>query len=260
MRRLLRAAAAGATRTRGAATLAAALLLAGPAWAAPLTGDARVVDGDTLRLSLPGGAEEKIRVLDIDAPEAGQNCRDAKGRSWRCGEAATAMAARLAALGPMRCEGEGRDKYGRLLAACAAADGRDLGGALVGAGLALAYRRFSDRYVPQEIDAFKAGRGMWAGAFDKPWDWRHGRRSAASAGDLAGDKAQGLFGAPEAPVAAASAPAGCAIKGNISGNGQIYHMPGQADYDRTRISAKRGERWFCSEEEARAAGWRRAKR
>ena len=50
------------------------------------------------------------------------------------------------------------------------------------------------------------------------------------------------------------------IKGNISGNGRIYHMPGQYDYARTRINTGKGERWFCSEAEARAAGWRAAKR
>ncbi|WP_454015299.1 sunset domain-containing protein [Aquamicrobium terrae] len=54
---------------------------------------------------------------------------------------------------------------------------------------------------------------------------------------------------------------GCKIKGNISSKGErIYHLPGQENYDRTRISERKGERWFCSENEARAAGWRKAKR
>lgn len=52
----------------------------------------------------------------------------------------------------------------------------------------------------------------------------------------------------------------CNIKGNVSTRGErIYHVPGQDYYDETRISAAHGERWFCSEEEARAAGWRRSK-
>ena len=52
----------------------------------------------------------------------------------------------------------------------------------------------------------------------------------------------------------------CNIKGNVSTQGErIYHVPGQKYYDDTRISASHGERWFCSEEEARAAGWRRSK-
>lgn len=52
----------------------------------------------------------------------------------------------------------------------------------------------------------------------------------------------------------------CNIKGNVSTRGErIYHVPGQKYYDETRISASHGERWFCSEEEARAAGWRRSR-
>lgn len=53
----------------------------------------------------------------------------------------------------------------------------------------------------------------------------------------------------------------CNIKGNISYNTgeRIYHLPGQAYYEETRISTGNGERWFCSEEEARAAGWRKSR-
>lgn len=59
-----------------------------------------------------------------------------------------------------------------------------------------------------------------------------------------------------APVSAQE----CNIKGNVSTQGErIYHVPGQKYYDDTRISASHGERWFCSEDEARAAGWRRSK-
>lgn len=54
----------------------------------------------------------------------------------------------------------------------------------------------------------------------------------------------------------------CNIKGNISiNNGQrIYHVPGQEYYLDTVIRSDYGERWFCSEAEARAAGWRKARR
>lgn len=52
----------------------------------------------------------------------------------------------------------------------------------------------------------------------------------------------------------------CAIKGNISTSGErIYHVPGQRYYNDTAISLFQGERWFCSEGEARTAGWRRSK-
>jgi hypothetical protein len=56
-----------------------------------------------------------------------------------------------------------------------------------------------------------------------------------------------------------SSDAACAIKGNISGAGRIYHMPGSATYERTRIERADGERWFCTREEAEAAGWRPAR-
>ncbi|MBP2236147.1 hypothetical protein J2Z31_002661 [Sinorhizobium kostiense] len=53
---------------------------------------------------------------------------------------------------------------------------------------------------------------------------------------------------------------GCDIKGNISQNSgeRIYHLPGQEYYSQTRVSYLHGERWFCSEEAAREAGWRKA--
>ncbi len=58
------------------------------------------------------------------------------------------------------------------------------------------------------------------------------------------------------------APSGCVIKGNISistGN-KLYHLPGMRDYESTIISPEHGERWFCTEAEAIANGWRKAPR
>ncbi len=52
----------------------------------------------------------------------------------------------------------------------------------------------------------------------------------------------------------------CNIKGNVSTKGErIYHVPGQKYYNDTVIQSSHGERWFCSEAEARAAGWRKSK-
>ena len=60
--------------------------------------------------------------------------------------------------------------------------------------------------------------------------------------------------------ASACTQAGCLIKGNISSSGErIYHVPGQRYYDKTLINGLQGERWFCTEQEAIAAGWRKAK-
>jgi hypothetical protein len=52
----------------------------------------------------------------------------------------------------------------------------------------------------------------------------------------------------------------CSIKGNVSRSGErIYHVSGGRFYDRTKIDEGAGERFFCSEDEAAAAGWRRSK-
>jgi hypothetical protein len=63
------------------------------------------------------------------------------------------------------------------------------------------------------------------------------------------------------PQGCASPPPGCDIKGNISQKTgeRIYHLPGQRWYGKTVISPEDGEAWFCTEEEAEANGWRRAK-
>ncbi|MEW5857811.1 MAG: cold shock domain-containing protein, partial [Cyanobacteriota bacterium] len=54
----------------------------------------------------------------------------------------------------------------------------------------------------------------------------------------------------------------CNIKGNISvGTGnKIYHVPGAEDYESTRIDPASGEKWFCTEAEAIANGWRKSPR
>jgi hypothetical protein len=106
---------------------------------------------------------------------------------------------------------------------------------MVSAGWARAYLRYSRDYAAEERDAEQARRGLWAGSFEAPWDFRRARRVAA--------------------VSATPAP-DCPIKGNISANGRIYHTPSSRWYDRTAIDPSKGERWFCSEREARDAGWR----
>ena len=52
----------------------------------------------------------------------------------------------------------------------------------------------------------------------------------------------------------------CRIKGNVSASGErIYHLPSDRSYAITRIDWWKGEHWFCSESEARRAGFRRAR-
>ncbi len=150
---------------RSAGLCAALLVLAlAPAGAGAITGEAVVVDGDTLLIGT-----ERIRLYGIDAPESNQDCGD----GWPCGREATSTMEDLTAGGPVRCEGETRDIYGRLIAVCYAGS-LDIGGDLVRQGLALAYRYYSMAYVEHENEARQHGRGMWSGAFVAPWDWRRG--------------------------------------------------------------------------------------
>jgi hypothetical protein len=60
----------------------------------------------------------------------------------------------------------------------------------------------------------------------------------------------------------ATPPAGCQIKGNINlkTGDRVYHVPGQMHYDNVTIEPERGEKWFCTEDEALANGWKRARR
>ncbi|WP_312895214.1 thermonuclease family protein [Microvirga sp.] len=144
------------------------------------------------------------------------------------------------------CEQRDIDRYNRVVAVCSAG-GEDLNGWLVQQGYAVAYRQYSTDYVSHENGAKKAKRGVWAGGFTPPWDWRRGDRR---------DSPSTVSG----PAAASKPPAGtsgCKIKGNINTKGDwIFHVPGSRDYDRTQINEGAGERWFCSESEALAAGWR----
>lgn len=143
--------------------------LSGPARPETLSGNARVIDGDTLVL-----AGERIRMDAIDAPETRQRC-SRSGRPWACGKAATQAMRKLVGRNRVRCEVSGHDRYGRAIAACFAG-GRDLQEELVRQGLALAYRRYSSRYVPAEDAARTARVGIWAGSFVEPWRWRRQQR------------------------------------------------------------------------------------
>jgi hypothetical protein len=68
-------------------------------------------------------------------------------------------------------------------------------------------------------------------------------------------------GAPPSDARGCSPPQGCDIIGSISidTREKIYHVPGGEYYDRTIIRLEYGERWFCTEQEAIANGWRRSK-
>lgn len=207
-----------------------------PAMALELSGRAWVVDGDTLVLG-----SEMLRLFGIDAPEAGQTCADGAGRYYDCGAAAARQLEEMVAGGRIDCTGDERDRYGRLIAVCRR-EGRDLNREMVAAGWARAFVRYSRAYAAEESAAAAARRGLWAGGFEAPWDFRRAARERVGTMNVAG-----------------TASGHCDIKGNISKRGRIYHTPASPDYSATRINPARGERWFCSEAEARAAGWRPAR-
>jgi endonuclease YncB( thermonuclease family) len=132
-----------------------------------LTGPATVVDADTLVV-----AGQRVRLDAADAPELRQTCVRG-GVTWPCGrDAAQALRQRIGTR-DVRCEPRGRDRFDRVLASCRVG-GDDIGAWLVGEGLAVAYTRYSWRYLPQEAAARWHGRGMWGGDFDRPEDWRRG--------------------------------------------------------------------------------------
>ncbi len=221
--------------------------------AEPINGIALVTDGDTIVIG-----KSRIRLEGIDAPETDQVCIDDKRQRFPCGLRARDALRELIGGQAIRCAGDAVDRYGRLLMTCWAGV-RDINSAMVEAGWALAYTRYSDRYVPQERVAREHSRGLWAGAFIAPWDWRHRGPMTVILGSVAVPiDAQSMLlpSNSDAP----SPVTGCTIKGNISRNGErIYHLRGMQDYDKVRIVDRNGERWFCTEDEARAAGWRRAR-
>lgn len=193
-------------------------------------GTINVIDADTIDV---GGV--RVRLFGIDAPEMGQPC-SANGREWDCGAWATDAVRDRYEGKPATCSQFDTDRYGRVVAQCVV-DGHDMGSAIVSSGLAWAYRRYSDVYDLDEKAAAVAERGLWAVSVQMPSAFRATR-----------------FADDPPPQQ------GCTIKGNISGNGRIYHMPGGDGYSRTRINTANGERWFCSPSEAEAAGWRASRR
>ena len=197
---------------------------------AMIAGLGHVIDGDTLEVG-----QTRIRLEGIDAPEMAQTCKSATGESWDCGRKAAALLRTLAEQRDLACDRTGIDKYGRTLAVCYE-DGVNVNEAMVRAGLAWAFVKYSTEFVAVEAEAKSRKIGVWQGAAEAPWDFRHS----------------------ELRVAEKAAPKDCAIKGNISSSGHIYHLPWSPWYDRVNIDEARGERWFCSEAEAQAAGWRPA--
>ncbi len=143
-------------------------LLATPALA-DVAGPASVIDGDTIEVH-----GQRIRLHGIDAPESRQLCR-LDGKPWQCGkDAANALADKIGRQSVTRKELD-RDRYKRIVAKCMVV-GEDIGEWLVTNGWAVAYYLYSYEYSRAEHRAKSARRGIWAGQFVKPWEWRRGKR------------------------------------------------------------------------------------
>ena len=213
--------------------LFAAILLAGLAARGPdvqAEQDApkvAVIDGDTLQVG-----KTIVHLNGIDAPELGQRCKIEK-KEWRCGLDAALALRKLIAFGQVACEIEGEQAI--LSTTCAAAS-RDLSEALLSQGYALTLPEPIPSYANAEAAAREAKLGLWRGDFVRPDDWRQGKR-------LPGEVTDTTF---------------CVVKGTIGEDGQkLFHIPSDEDYEEIAIDPGRGERMFCSDDEAILAGWAR---
>ena len=197
---------------------------------AEFVGRVTVVDGDTLNIG-----DMRVRIYGINAPELDETCQH-YWEEWDCGQWARDLVR-------VRFEGEiagcvpiETDHYGRVVATCTVA-GRDMGREIVLAGAARAYRHFTTTYALDEKAAVIGKVGIW------------GRADASLPSVMESRVSQSADHDPA-----------CRIKGNISENGRIFHLPGDQSYHVTQIDPAVGEKWFCTIGDAQSAGWQRAKR
>jgi endonuclease YncB( thermonuclease family) len=235
--------------------LIAVLLLAmvGPSLAAEIV----VTDGDTFQL------DGTIYRLDgIDAPEIDQTCLDESGDVWSCGVTARDRLSAYIRNRAVRCEDRGPDplhKHRRIGICSIEGEPATLNAWLVHEGWAIQFEPDAKgRFAAEEADARENRRGLWKGCFAEPRDMRGWNLNGArliGGGCQAGHQnrtREKLFRVDTAM------PPGCPIKAKLAlraiGYEGIYHLPRCGSYGHlTRVN-----RWFCSEEDAVAAGFRKA--
>jgi endonuclease YncB( thermonuclease family) len=231
------------------------LLLPAMANAADINGIAKVREGDQIQIGT-----SKIRLGGIDAPSADQLCLNNSGERWTCGAAARDELIKHADNKNWTCHvRQPADRRGRIVARCEV-DGEDIQKWLVKSGWALSYVRFSHDYDEDEKAAREAKAGMWQGAFIAPWDWRIRNKKTTILGAAKAPANANAILLASASGSVAPSP-DCTIKGNVNGAGEcIYHKPTSRWYAQIKMQIAKGTRWFCSVDEAEAAGCRETKR
>ena len=239
-------------------TLLLAVLPASGAWAA----DTIVRDGGTLQL-----ADVTYRLDGIDAPELDQICVDEHADVWACGVEARDQLARLIGGRRVRCEdlGSGTLKKRHIGICTLEGENVSLNQLLVRQGFALNGRASNlepaarGPFAADETAAKQDSRGFWKGCFVAPQEFRRGRKDGTLLGESCRTDKDREIRAVLFPVDPAM-PAGCNIKGKfavrarVTGNVGVYHLQGCRSYP----ALAKPDRWFCSEDDAQAEGFRKA--
>ena len=139
-----------------------------------ISGIAKVTDGDTIKID-----QKKIRFFGIDAPEKKQKCKKAWlsisfisfTKEYPCGKISTNKLKSIIQNKLIRCQINGKDRYGRFIAECYR-NQTNINGWMVRNGYAVAYTKYSKKFVSMQKIAEKNKSGLWQGYFDMPWDWR----------------------------------------------------------------------------------------
>ena len=232
----------------------AALLLPSLAQAADITGVPKIREGDTILIGT-----SRIRLGGIDAPSVDQLCLNNKGERWTCGVAARDELIKHTDNKTWTCHAR-TDRPPR--PPDGALRGRRRGHPEMDgeSGWALSYARFSHDYDADEKAAREAKAGMWQGAFIAPWDWRVRNKKTAILGAAKPPENAHAILLASASGSVAPSP-DCTIKGNVNSSGEcIYHKPTSRWYAQIKMKISKGTRWFCSVEEAEAAGCRETRR
>ena len=139
-----------------------------------ISGIAKVTDGDTIHID-----EKKIRLLGIDAPEKKQECSKtwlsisfiSFNKDYPCGQISTDKLKKKISNKMLICKWTNKDRYKRFIAECFK-NKTNINAWMVRNGYAVAYIKYSKKYVAQENIAKKERSGLWSGTFEMPWDYR----------------------------------------------------------------------------------------